>query len=206
MELSLAGRRALVTGAGKGIGRSTVQALHAAGAQVVAVSRTQADLDSLVREVGVALSQPSGRRARLRAGRDTRPPGARDRQGLLHTLPHAGRTASVGGRRVGRTTTPPGLRSRQKWLPCRPGARRVRALGGNRLAGGGARLPFPKPRVAQWPRGRVNYPPPAAAWDSEPQEEAQMYPSLGMDPLVDVPPYHLIHTVPRGRACVCGPG
>ncbi|XP_066090869.1 L-xylulose reductase isoform X1 [Saccopteryx bilineata] len=50
MELGLAGRRALVTGAGKGIGRSTVQALHAAGVQVVAVSRTQSDLDSLVRE------------------------------------------------------------------------------------------------------------------------------------------------------------
>nr|XP_012308196.2 L-xylulose reductase [Aotus nancymaae] len=33
-----------------GIGRGTVQALHAAGARVVAVSRTQADLDSLVRE------------------------------------------------------------------------------------------------------------------------------------------------------------
>ncbi|ELW68188.1 L-xylulose reductase [Tupaia chinensis] len=51
MELGLAGRRALVTGAGKGIGRCTVQALHAAGARVVAVSRTREDLDSLVREL-----------------------------------------------------------------------------------------------------------------------------------------------------------
>uniref|UniRef100_A0A8C2QKB7 Dicarbonyl L-xylulose reductase n=1 Tax=Cricetulus griseus TaxID=10029 RepID=A0A8C2QKB7_CRIGR len=50
MDLGLAGRRALVTGAGKGIGRSTVLALQAAGARVVAVSRTQADLDSLASE------------------------------------------------------------------------------------------------------------------------------------------------------------
>ncbi|XP_034361983.1 L-xylulose reductase isoform X2 [Arvicanthis niloticus] len=50
MDLGLAGRRALVTGAGKGIGRSTVLALRAAGAQVVAVSRTREDLDNLVRE------------------------------------------------------------------------------------------------------------------------------------------------------------
>ncbi|XP_060027712.1 L-xylulose reductase isoform X2 [Erinaceus europaeus] len=51
MEQGIAGRRALVTGAGKGIGRRTVQALHEAGARVVAVSRSRADLDSLAREL-----------------------------------------------------------------------------------------------------------------------------------------------------------
>ncbi|XP_075072886.1 L-xylulose reductase [Mixophyes fleayi] len=50
MEISFAGRRALVTGAGKGIGRDTVKALKAGGADVVAVSRTLEDLESLARE------------------------------------------------------------------------------------------------------------------------------------------------------------
>ncbi|XP_049632871.1 carbonyl reductase [NADPH] 2-like [Suncus etruscus] len=50
MQLNFQGLRALVTGAGKGIGRGTAQALHAAGARVVAVTRTQADLVSLARE------------------------------------------------------------------------------------------------------------------------------------------------------------
>ncbi|XP_072098491.1 L-xylulose reductase-like [Mobula birostris] len=48
MELSFAGKRALVTGAGKGIGRATAKALLACGAGVIAVTRTQSDLDSLV--------------------------------------------------------------------------------------------------------------------------------------------------------------
>ncbi|KAM6163448.1 carbonyl reductase [NADPH] 2 [Rhynchocyon petersi] len=50
MQLNLSGLRALVTGAGKGIGRDTVKALHASGAKVVAVSRTNSDLVSLASE------------------------------------------------------------------------------------------------------------------------------------------------------------
>ena len=51
-----------------GIGRSIVKALHAAGAGVVAVSRTQADLDSLVREVGATLSQHRGQQRGAEGG------------------------------------------------------------------------------------------------------------------------------------------
>eukprot|EP01083_Nonionella_stella_P001786 5112_1 len=41
----------LVTGAGKGIGRGICTAVHELGASVIAVSRTQADLDSLKKEL-----------------------------------------------------------------------------------------------------------------------------------------------------------
>jgi len=49
---SLDGRRALVTGASTGIGRAMAGALAAAGAQVVLVARTQADLERAAGEVG----------------------------------------------------------------------------------------------------------------------------------------------------------
>nr|KAG5709504.1 hypothetical protein BaRGS_023186 [Batillaria attramentaria] len=50
MEIRFDGKRALVTGAGKGIGRDIAKALHKCGADTVALSRTQADLDSLQQE------------------------------------------------------------------------------------------------------------------------------------------------------------
>jgi len=47
MEIKFDGKRALVTGAGKGIGRGVTIKLAECGADVVAVSRTQSDLDEL---------------------------------------------------------------------------------------------------------------------------------------------------------------
>ena len=51
VAIDLSGRRAVVTGAGKGIGRSICLELAKAGADVFAVSRTRSDLDSLGEEL-----------------------------------------------------------------------------------------------------------------------------------------------------------
>jgi 3-hydroxybutyrate dehydrogenase len=50
-NLTLAGKRAVVTGAGKGIGRSIALALADAGADVAVTARTAADLDRLTAEI-----------------------------------------------------------------------------------------------------------------------------------------------------------
>ena len=51
MEINFNGKTALVTGAGRGIGRQTVKKLIAAGANVIAVSKTASNLTSLIQEV-----------------------------------------------------------------------------------------------------------------------------------------------------------
>ncbi|MDQ2715927.1 MAG: SDR family NAD(P)-dependent oxidoreductase, partial [Chloroflexota bacterium] len=56
--LTLSGRRAVVTGAGRGIGRSIALALAQAGADVAVTARTGAELEPLVAEI-----QALGRRA-----------------------------------------------------------------------------------------------------------------------------------------------
>lgn len=71
MEFS--GKSVLVTGAGKGIGRATARLLAARGAEVVAISRSKDDLDSLAAEIGCRciaadLADPhAARRAALEA-------------------------------------------------------------------------------------------------------------------------------------------
>ena len=53
--MEFAGKRVLVTGAGKGIGRVTAKMLAEEGAEVVALSRTAEDLEQLKAEIGCAI-------------------------------------------------------------------------------------------------------------------------------------------------------
>jgi NAD(P)-dependent dehydrogenase (short-subunit alcohol dehydrogenase family) len=71
--MDFTGRSVMITGAGKGIGRDTARLLAARGADVVALSRTAADLDALAGEIGcrtvvVDLADADAARAAAKAG------------------------------------------------------------------------------------------------------------------------------------------
>lgn len=75
MQIDFAGKRVLVTGAGKGIGRDIVRCLLECNAQAIALSRTRDDLDSLAAEFGcetitVDLADVEATRAAVRAAGD----------------------------------------------------------------------------------------------------------------------------------------
>ena len=76
MDLGIAGRRALVCAASKGLGRGCAQALADAGARVTIVARTEAELESTARAIGARaghavqwvaadIATPAGRAAAL---------------------------------------------------------------------------------------------------------------------------------------------
>ena len=52
MNLNIEGKRALVTGAGRGIGRAISSALANEGVKVVCVSRTKSDIDEVIKSLG----------------------------------------------------------------------------------------------------------------------------------------------------------
>ncbi len=68
--MQFTGKSVIITGAGKGIGRACAQLMAERGAEVVALGRTQSDLDSLRAEIGgrsvtVDLADPAASRAAM---------------------------------------------------------------------------------------------------------------------------------------------
>lgn len=65
MDLGIAGRACVVTGAGRGIGRATARMLCEAGGQVLLVSRTEAEIAAAAADAGRAGAASNGRAAHL---------------------------------------------------------------------------------------------------------------------------------------------
>lgn len=68
--MNFSGKSVIITGAGKGIGRACAEVMAERGAEVIALSRTQSDLDSLANDFGargirVDLADPAATRAAM---------------------------------------------------------------------------------------------------------------------------------------------
>ena len=68
--MQFSGKSVIITGAGKGIGRACAEVMAARGAQIIALSRTQSDLDALRDKIGgrsirVDLQDPAVTRAAM---------------------------------------------------------------------------------------------------------------------------------------------
>ena len=81
MDLGIAGRKALVCAASKGLGRACADSLAEAGVEVTICARTRADVEAAAREIGAArgiavtalacdITTPEGREAALAAAGD----------------------------------------------------------------------------------------------------------------------------------------
>jgi 3-oxoacyl-[acyl-carrier protein] reductase len=92
MDLGLAGRSCVVTGAGRGIGRETARLLCAEGASVLLVARSEDQLAAATEEAGAAGADAGGRAAHLALDVTAEDAGERmlaeasDRFGLLDVL------------------------------------------------------------------------------------------------------------------------
>ena len=75
MDLKLRVRRALVTGASKGIGLAIAKALAAEGCHVHLAARTQSDLDRVAADITKAFARASTELTRIRAQRGQAPSG-----------------------------------------------------------------------------------------------------------------------------------
>jgi NAD(P)-dependent dehydrogenase (short-subunit alcohol dehydrogenase family) len=109
MDLGIRGKTALVTGASRGIGRGIAKFLAQEGAHVVLVARTQAALDSLIKEIAA----DTGSTGHLAFALDLMEPDAIDT--LFERLESVGRLPEIVVHNLGGSFGIPAFSQRNDW-------------------------------------------------------------------------------------------